>query len=100
MNLNHLAELYTILGQDAQAETFAKRALAIREKTFGPEHIEVAISLMTLAQVYYVQGQYARAEPLYKRNIAIREKVQDPNHTDLIISLENLADFIPHYKKG
>src|SRR5262245_31093635 len=61
-------------GQYADAEPLVKRALAIREKTLGPEHRDVGVLLYNLAVLYDIQGRYADAEPLYKRALAIREK--------------------------
>ena len=55
-----------------------KRALAIREKVLGPEHVNVAQSFNNLAGLYNDQGRYADAEPLYKRSLAIREKALGP----------------------
>jgi tetratricopeptide (TPR) repeat protein len=60
------------------AEPLFQRALAIREKALGPEHLDVATSLNNLALVYQAQGKYADAEPLYKRSLEILEKAAGP----------------------
>jgi tetratricopeptide (TPR) repeat protein/CHAT domain-containing protein len=78
-------------GRHDQALTDLTRALAIREKTLGPDHPDVASSLNTLAGLYYAQGQYAQAEPLYKRALAINEKVFGPDHLSVATGLNNLA---------
>jgi CHAT domain-containing protein len=65
--------------------------LAIREKTLGVIHPDVAISLNNLASLYFAQSRYADAEPLHKRALAIREEGLGPNHPDVAISLNNLA---------
>lgn len=78
-------------GNYDEAESLTKRALAIREKTLGPEHPEVAKSLVNLAIFYRKQGKYAEGEPLCKRALAIAEKVLGPEHPDVAASLENLA---------
>ena len=54
-----------------------KRSLAIGEKTFDPEHPEVAASLNNLAELYRAQGRHAEAEPLYERALAIRRKARN-----------------------
>ena len=72
-SLNNLAVLYKIQGRFADAEPLYKRALAIKEKAFGPDHPDVAISLSNLAELYRVQGRYADAAPLNQRALAIRE---------------------------
>jgi len=73
-SLNNLALIYKTQSQFAQAALFYERALAIQEKTLGPDHPDVATSLNNLARLYDNQGQYAQAEPLFKRALAIREK--------------------------
>jgi CHAT domain-containing protein len=65
--------------------------LAIREKTLGVIHPDVAISLNNLASLYFAQSRYADAEPLHERALAIREEGLGPNHPDVAISLNNLA---------
>ena len=65
---------YDNQGRYADAEPLYKRALAVREKTLGPDHPDVAQTLNNLALLYYNQGRYAEAEPLYKRALAIYEK--------------------------
>ena len=74
-----------------QAEPLYKRALAIREKTLGPDHPDTAQSLNNLAALYDSQGQYVQAEPLYRRALAVREKSLGPDHPDTAGSLNNLA---------
>jgi hypothetical protein len=55
-----LAELFTAQGKFDQAEELNKRALAIREKTLGADHVDFARSkgvffaLVTSAQVYTI----------------------------------------------
>jgi tetratricopeptide (TPR) repeat protein len=78
-------------GRYSDAEPLYVRALAIREKALGPEHLDLANSLNNLAELYWVQGQYAKAEPLHHRALAIREKALGPEHPDVANSLNGLA---------
>ncbi len=78
-------------GEYAQAEPLFVRALAIRERALGPDHLDVATSLNELAVLYEHQGRYAEAEPLYLGAIAIREKALGPDDPDLAESLNDLA---------
>jgi len=64
-------------GKHDQAESIAKRALAMREKVLGPDHLDVAASLTILAVVYEALKRRAEAEPLYKRALAISEKADE-----------------------
>jgi tetratricopeptide (TPR) repeat protein len=90
------ALLYDNQGRYADAEPLYKRALAIREKTLGPDHPDVAQSLNNLASLYDHQGRYADAEPLSKRSLAIREKALGPDHRGVATSLNNLALLYDH----
>jgi len=90
-----------------KAEPLFKRALDIREKALGPNHLDVATSLDNLARFYKIksenrinyattdfngpQGHYVEAETLYKRSLEIREKVLGPDHPDVAKSLETLG---------
>ena len=78
-------------GRYQEAIPIAKRALAIHEKAFGPEHPAVAQSLNNLALLYSSLSDYAKAEPLYKRALAINEKTLGPEHPAAAQSLNNLA---------
>ena len=64
-------------------EPFYQRSLAILQKALGPDHLDVATSLINLAKLYETQGRHAEAEPLYQRSLAIREKVLGPDHPDV-----------------
>ena len=54
-------------GKHAEAIPVAKRVLAIRKRTLGPNHPDVGEALDGLATLYRALGRYADAEPLYKR---------------------------------
>lgn len=70
------------IGKYAEAIVFAQRALALQERAFGPDHLNVARSLDALANLYLKQGRYVDAEPLMKRSLEIRERALGPNHPD------------------
>jgi tetratricopeptide (TPR) repeat protein len=78
-------------GKYGEALLLAERSLAIREKTLGPDHREVADSLHALASLYDDKSDYAKAEPLNLRALAIREKMLGPDHPDVAKTLNNLA---------
>jgi len=68
--------LYHIQGEYEKAEPLHKRALAIREKAFGPDHPEVVPSLWNIANLYRKTGRDKEAEALEKRAEAIRAIVR------------------------
>ena len=77
-------------GHYTDTERFYKQSLAIREKTLGAEHLDVAWSLHNLAGLYRKQSQYNRAEPLYEQALAIWEKI-DSEHPEVARNLNSLA---------
>jgi tetratricopeptide (TPR) repeat protein len=78
-------------GRYSEAIPLAQRALAIFEKSLGPDHPNVAASLNNLAELYLNQGRYADAVPLFKRSLAIKEKTLGPDHPKVASSLNSLA---------
>jgi tetratricopeptide (TPR) repeat protein len=90
VSLQSLAVLYYHEGRYADAEPLYKRALAIREKAFGPDDPQIATSLNSLPALDS-QGRYADAEPLLRRALAIREQALGRDHPDVATSLNNLA---------
>ena len=68
-----------------------RRALAIDEQSFGPEHPTVAIRLNNLAMLLQDTDRMAEAEPLMRRALAIDEQSFGPEHPTVAIRLNNLA---------
>ncbi len=48
-----------------------RRALAIDEKAFGPDHPDVAIRLNNLARLLQATNRLAEAEPLMRHHVEI-----------------------------
>ena len=99
--LNNLGNSLHREGSYSDAEPLFRHALAIDEKTLGPDHPSVARDLNNLAALLQAKGDNAAADPLYRRALAIDENVfaaDDPNAADLnhhlaevAIDLNNLA---------
>ena len=68
-----------------------RRALAIDERSYGPDHPNVAIRLNNLAELLQATNRMAEAEPLYRRALAIAERSYGPDHPDVATDLNNLA---------
>jgi tetratricopeptide (TPR) repeat protein len=75
----------------AEAQRLSERALAIREKFFGPDHARTAISLVNLASLLRTQGDFAGARPLFERALAIDEKIYGTDHPEVATDLNNLG---------
>ena len=90
--LNALASFrHCALGAYAQARPLYERALSLKERTFGKDHPETALSLNDLALLLQDQGDLAGARQLHERALAIREKALGQDHPDTAESLNNLA---------
>jgi CHAT domain-containing protein/tetratricopeptide (TPR) repeat protein len=85
-------------GKYAEAVPLAQRAVAIRERSLGPNHPSTADSLSNLALLYKSLGAYSKAEPLFVRALEIRERALGPTHPDLSTMLNNLA--LLYYSQG
>jgi serine/threonine protein kinase len=76
-----LGSVYVQLGLHKQAQPLLERSLVVREQLFGPEHVEVADSLLALAYLKHSLYDYVEAERLLERAVRIREKavgLEDP----------------------
>jgi tetratricopeptide (TPR) repeat protein len=91
VQLNRLAILYREAGQFTKALPLFERALAIREKTLGPDDPAMAESIKGLATVYLKLGQPAKALPLYERALSLTEALSNPKQEDLVEALNGLA---------
>ena len=78
----------------AEAEPLMRRALAIDEKSYGPEHPNVATHLNNLAHLLQDTNRLGEAEPLMRRALAIDEKSYGAEHPTVAIDLNNLAAII------
>ena len=74
-----------------EKKQLAERALAIREKSLEPDHIDVAQSFYTLGRVLWQAGEYRQAQLSWGRSLAIREKTLGPSHGAVRIVLAYLA---------
>ena len=71
-----------------------RRALAIDEKSYGPDYPNVARDLNNLALLLQATNRLGEAEPLMKRALAIDEKSYGPDHPRVAIDLNNLAQLL------
>ena len=86
-----LAQLLQTTNRLAETEPLMRRALEIDERSFGPDHPNVAIRLNNLAQLLQTTNRLAEAEPLMRRALEIDEQSFGPDHPNVAIDLNNLA---------
>jgi tetratricopeptide (TPR) repeat protein len=82
LRLTGQVEQYYATGRYQEAIPLAQRALAIREKALGPEHLHTATALSNLAALFDEIGAYAKAEPLLER----AQSIDEINTTRLLLS--------------
>ena len=92
--MNQLGQYLKLRARFTQAEPLYRRALAIDEQSYGPEHPNVAVTLNNLAILLKVTNRLAEAEPLYRRALAIDEQAYGIEHPFVAIQLNNLAQLL------
>ena len=79
------------LGAFAQARPLYERALALREKRLGADHLDTAETLNNFALSLRKAGDHEAARALLERALAINEKAFGPEHAATATSVNNLA---------
>jgi TonB family protein len=69
--LERLGVLHFRNGDNTRAEDLYKRAVALKEKEYGAEDVEVAHTLLGLAELYRARRDFNRASPVYRRTLTI-----------------------------
>jgi tetratricopeptide (TPR) repeat protein len=82
------------LGNFAEAEPLMRRALAVDERSFGPNHPNVATCLNNLAALLHDTNRLDEAEPLYRRALAIDELSFGAHEPKVATCLNNLAQLL------
>jgi tetratricopeptide (TPR) repeat protein len=92
--MNDLGVLLRAKALHAEAEPLLRRALAIGERSLGPDHPHVAIRLNNLASLLRDTNRLAEVEPLLRRALAIGERSLGSDHPDVATALNNLAGLL------
>jgi tetratricopeptide (TPR) repeat protein len=82
------------LSKFAEAEPLMRRALAVDERTFGPNHPNVATCLNNLAALLHDTNRIEEAESLYRRALAIDEQRFNADDSRVATCLNNLAQLL------
>jgi hypothetical protein len=86
-----------------EAEPLMRRALAIDEKSYGPDHPEVAGALNSLANLLKATNRLQEAEPMMRRVIAIFLKFTRSTghpHPHLKVAFGNYRSFLEAMSLG
>jgi tetratricopeptide (TPR) repeat protein len=88
---SNLGTLFQAKAAYAQAEPLIRRALAIDETSYGPDHPNAAARLNNLANFLRETNRAKEAEPLIRRALEITERSYGAEHPDVAIRLNVLA---------
>jgi len=86
-----IALLYQEMGRREEAAGSYRRALAIHEQHYGPDHVEVATLLLNQGSLLRDMGDRARAREGYERALTIFEASYGEVHAHVATALTNLA---------
>lgn len=79
----NLAEIYRMLGNFNNSESYYYGTLAIREKLLGREHSQVAACYYGLAELMTERGEYRLAKDYAERAQSIYEKTNGPDNVEI-----------------
>jgi tetratricopeptide (TPR) repeat protein len=86
-------------GKYGKAESLFMRALEIRERQLGTEHIDTVETRLSLAQLYQYRDRYSEAEQLYLSSLKILELAWGHESPKLGNVLNQIANFYALYEK-
>jgi eukaryotic-like serine/threonine-protein kinase len=89
-----VGRVYQSMGQYDQALPLLERALQLRLERWGPEHLEVAVSMAHLAEILRRRGQYDSAQAMLLRTASVRTRLlgaSDPLHAVTLDELSRVA---------
>jgi Tetratricopeptide repeat len=98
--LNNLATLLQATNRLTEAEPPMRRALAIDEKSFGPEHPNVARDLNNLARLLHATNRRAEAKPLMRRALAILVASLGADHPNSQMVMRNYTVLLGEMSHG
>ncbi|CAB4002006.1 Nephrocystin-3, partial [Paramuricea clavata] len=88
--------VYHHMGELEQAKNYHQRAMEIREKKLGSNHVDVANSYNNLGTMYLDMGELEQAKNYHLRAIEIQEKKLGSNHVDVATSYNSLGTVYRH----
>jgi tetratricopeptide (TPR) repeat protein len=89
--LNEVGMCLDNRAQLVEAESSLKRALAIGEKVYGPDHSNLATYASNIGTILTTQGDLAGALEYTRRALAIGEKVYGPDHPSVARDANNIG---------
>jgi tetratricopeptide (TPR) repeat protein len=92
--MHKLGMLLNSKARYSDAEPLCRRALAISEANYGPDHPNAAAGLNCLADLLRATNRLSESEPLLRRALAIDEANYGPEHPEVATCLSNLGEVL------
>ena len=89
--LENLAFQYNKVGDHQKEKELLERALTIKKRVHGPEHVDVAATLGFLGNAFGRLGDYPKQKELLERALSIQEREYGPQHVEVGLTLGNLG---------
>ena len=83
--------------RDPAGEEFARRAIDVKEKLLGPDHLQLALSVRLLARLEATKGDYEHAVSDCERAVAIYQKNPGKDPRREAYAYEGLAAVLTKY---
>ncbi len=96
ISLNNMTQILIETGKVAEAEQMSKEDIALLQKTYGVDGIQVAVPWNNLGLVYYFKKKMDDAEFCFQEIVRINEVVYGKKSSDIVPALKKLEKF---YKK-
>jgi len=88
---NNFIQLYQLKQDYESVKFFFEKAIALKEKLYGKDHPQTAITYTQRANFYYLNGNYDKALKDYEYVKEIQIKNEGENHPYTISAFSNLA---------
>jgi tetratricopeptide (TPR) repeat protein len=99
-SLKNLGEISTHMGRQTEAEAYNKESIAIRQKLFGPDGLEVALSWRSLGFTYFLSEKMDDAEMCFEEVLRIQVKNYGEKSIEIVPALQRLEKFYKYTKNN
>ena len=89
--LNSLGRCQLDIGQYGEAEKIHRRALDLRERVLGKEHVDTLMSRNAIGASLYYQGKYPEAEKISREELTLHEKLLGQEDPRTLATRHNLG---------
>jgi serine/threonine protein kinase len=102
LGLNNLGYTLLLAGERTEARRYIQAALSANERTYGPDHVQVARTLQSLGELERQEGHLDRARALLLRGLDIFQRIdsENPELPDTLLSLARLEETDGHLEES